>query len=490
MVRVNKLQLTWVGNTDSQVIVTLNDTVIINSTSTYGWTGNSYWPTTNFMFGNNARYFEGKLYQIINNSYGYKFNVNFNESDGLDVFDNSGYNNKLAIVKIATVFNVWQNKVNIKEPLPLINGCFINKNSLTSNNLVRPYIPNSFDLAKFTYLFTGATEYSINASGTGDYPTIRAAILAQNGSTYIKINVQAGTYYENDIIGVNNVWVNAVGEVIVISNGLSTTVSPSNYSFVAYANTQYNLIPQEYKHNLYIGSNILFTNFTFQANDVKYNCHQDTIGVWSSIFHNCKFYKIENNSLTYLSNIGLGGDIRQEMFYVNCEFDVSSSLSLPSDFYHVFWHNETNSIYASWLHLINCTANQNNLLVISQLNNSNDIKDIIHIENCIVPSGKGISYTSSSSAFAYTINLNIINTVLTYSQTNRPNYLDYIQTHLMGGVIKGLSSEYVIPTDAEINAVITAGQKTYAELDALVQTDELRITKTSNNISRLIVRKK
>lgn len=54
------------------------------------------------------------------------------------------------------------------------------------------------------------------------------------------------------------------------------------------------------------------------------------------------------------------------------------------------------------------------------------------------------------------------------------------------GVLKGLLNTYTIPTDAEI----PAGDYTFAELDALTQTDELRIIKTANNISNLLVRKK
>jgi len=58
------------------------------------------------------------------------------------------------------------------------------------------------------------------------------------------------------------------------------------------------------------------------------------------------------------------------------------------------------------------------------------------------------------------------------------------------GILKGLSNTYNIPVDADINAVVSAGDKTFADIDALVPSDELKITKTTNNISRMIVRKK
>jgi len=57
------------------------------------------------------------------------------------------------------------------------------------------------------------------------------------------------------------------------------------------------------------------------------------------------------------------------------------------------------------------------------------------------------------------------------------------------GILKGLINEYTIPTDAEINAEIAAGDYDFAELDVLVAAPELQIAKTANNISQLIVRK-
>lgn len=59
--------------------------------------------------------------------------------------------------------------------------------------------------------------------------------------------------------------------------------------------------------------------------------------------------------------------------------------------------------------------------------------------------------------------------------------------------ISGFGSEsvVVIPTNADIQAAgLTAGENSYADLDLLTQTNELRITKTANNISRIKVRKK
>lgn len=104
-------------------------------------------------------------------------------------------------------------------------------------------------------------------------------------------------------------------------------------------------------------------------------------------------------------------------------------------------------------------------------------------------------YFATKGTTIYTANSNPSDTSLwlfiSGNETSQSisNYtkLGYFATN--SGALKGLLNEYTVPTNTDIQAAgLAAGDHNFAYFDGLIQTNYLRITKTSNNISSILIK--
>ena len=428
----NKISIYWDGQTGGLVTVTLNDTVVTSSTNTVAWSGNSTTTIVRFLWGLDAKYFNGHMYKIVSRIPQLPFNVSAQMGAGKVITDDSGYNNMLINNNLG--FDVWQNKSDLADAIPLSQGFAKLNNSLLPNYALK--MQNSdIDINIIKLYWNGATEYTVNAQGTGDYTTIREAIIAQSTtfSERVIINVEAGTYYEQDIIGSDWVWLRGIGEVNIISDGLSTAISPVDYSNPTYANTAYNLIPRAYKHVFWLHESMLITDITTTCNDVKYNVHSDLGGYYQYYFYNCIFnYRSEDSA--FLFNVGIGTFNGQQQNYIDCDLNIISNLDV-SNSSRINFHNSTGagSVNGGSLILQGVTVNFGDIVTVYQLETTTENYEYIDIRKCDVPSGMGISIESTSTAFAYTINVIYDDDSLIITSINRPDYQSYIGKYIKGG---------------------------------------------------------
>ena len=267
-----------------------------------------------------------------------------------------------------------------------------------------------------------ATTVITVAPSGGDFTSIRSAIESISDNSEIKryeIHVKPGTYNEMDILTKD--YVDVIGEdinqCIVITNGLSTENSPSNYHIGGsqYSNVPINTIPKAWKHQWVHMANATVSNLTCIAEQTKYVVHQDTIGTpYTATFKNCRFIKRENYNdsssiwdKVLLNIIGIGAYGGQFQIYDSCEFrlevdnlpqypNVSDADVIPSA---VFFHNWNNKTRPCGLTLKDCNIYGTNIVNLSELGSNQD--DIVTLDNVKVDS-KQFGCVMSSNANYYT----------------------------------------------------------------------------------------
>lgn len=284
------------------------------------------------------------------------------------------------------------------------------------------------------------TKIVVNAAGGGDFTSLRAALksissVSETNKYYVFI--KNGTYNEIDITGAqyygsNKDLVIVEGEsrdgVIIRTDGKSTALSPTGYSYPvtpagSYDNVPINTIPQSAKHGFYIQETVTFKNLTVYSNDVKYCVHQDnTNNAYDSLFENCRFIHEETTSTTYYYCVGVGSRDSQRQRYTNCIFEARLSFS-TNEVAAIFWHNWNNRIGPTYLDIKDCEVLNAHILHASELGSNQN--DIVTVERCKTNvKDKGIIYSltpgfytptpATPADYPYNIQMSIIDSKINY----------------------------------------------------------------------------
>ena len=244
-----------------------------------------------------------------------------------------------------------------------------------------------------------------------DFNSVRAAerhleTLEHSATKRYIIQCQELTIIDHDIQGVYAAKAGypvilrgaGIGKTIIYSDGNSTAISDSDYSFPAYANTAYNLIPSIYKHLGYIHTNYIIEDCTLSATDCKYTIHQDKDGGldFDSIIRGNHMILTKTSSAPVnLQVAGLGARQNQTMrYYDNTMELILTGAPFDSGFgvadgYGIGWHNivapsSRNGacyLYVEGNRMINCgiarIADENSGFqdVVSFKNNSTSLKN-------------------------------------------------------------------------------------------------------------------
>lgn len=283
------------------------------------------------------------------------------------------------------------------------------------------------------------TTITVAESG-GDYTSIRAALKsitsASAGNKY-RVFIKNGTYNEIDITGApyygdDPEVVVVEGEsregVIIKTDGKSTALSPTGYSYPvspagAYDNVPINTIPQVAKHVFYLQETLTVKDVTIIGNDVKYAIHQDnTKNRYRSRFVNCHIIHEELTSQDYYNVVGIGASAYQHQSYEDCIIELRTPF-YPLDAVGFYWHNWGNETSPASLNAINCHIINANIAHVSELVSTQ--KDVVKLDGCTtnLPTG-GIIYSltqgqyepipPSVADYPYNIILQIHNTIVNY----------------------------------------------------------------------------
>lgn len=256
-----------------------------------------------------------------------------------------------------------------------------------------------FDLTTHKKLWDNCLTYTIKYDGSGDYPTIREATQAQTGLIYVKINVEAGTYNELDIILKNKVWLNAVGDVTINGDGTQHILSPADYYYVPYRNKYYDTeIPNAFKHVIWQASNSIRTGFTCIGKDVKYVVHGDDPAAFPfiAVSANNVNHKVEVSDIESGSVNGIGLWSGHKMVFINETNTIDRGVLAQKDYQcGVFMHNAANQANECRLIIENCSSD-NHILKFNDLLSTNN--DMIMLYNCTTGANKGIYVAGSGAA--------------------------------------------------------------------------------------------
>lgn len=100
-----------------------------------------------------------------------------------------------------------------------------------------------------------------------------------------------------------------------------------------------------------------------------------------------------------------------------------------------------------------------------------------------------VHYTKGVSIFSLNTNPSqLIFIVGNVENVNKYTKIAYYQPN--SGIIKSIPNKYVIPESVILNNFITAGNKTYDDLDSLTPDNNLIVKKTENTINQIIVKNK
>lgn len=439
---INTLEVNFTGLTGGLITAILNGTQIISSTNTSGWTGTqslqSYFGRD--YTGNNQ--LKGKFISIELRC-GYIDGLwCMHEGYGKTIYPADSQTNYPMEVITPLGFNVWQNKLNGIVPY-LHSKYYTTSVNNISANVVNNLKTSDFDILFHQLQYAGAAQVTVNQDGTKDYTSIRAALRANTTRTHFNrliINIDRGTYYEQDLIGSEWVWLRpSVGDeglVIIDSDGLSTAISPADYIFPTYANTAYNLIPSVWKHQFYLSHNMLITDIISVVNDVKYNIHADNTGSFNCYIHNCNFTTTDGGY-----NLGFGIRNNQIYQFNNCQFNTDTA---DVNSARINWHHTSSNGISVKTIFENCSCNNDNFITLAQLDSITETHDLVILKNCTAPAGKGVLFFASAENVDYTYNCVCV-PALPVSQTNRPNYLSYYHTEYFG-VLLNRFYDYEFPS--------------------------------------------
>lgn len=241
-----------------------------------------------------------------------------------------------------------------------------------------------------------------------------------------KINL-TGTFKELDLLAKEGVWLNSNNGAIVETNGnwefendgITPLLSPADYTFGAYASTQFNLIPQSFTHGLWNHSNSITTGITFDSTKVKYNIHQDTSegGQYHSIVEGCHFIKRTGGSSGFGFHIGMGARAGQIMSLRNNTREMHGFFSgIPRMF---FWHNSASQASIAVLELISNNAGDIDFLIVTE-QVSNQIDQVIITNNVDSKGGTGLITYQKATGESSLVTFDITNSDMVYEETTFP----------------------------------------------------------------------
>ncbi|WP_407533817.1 PemB family protein [Elizabethkingia miricola] len=186
--------------------------------------------------------------------------------------------------------------------------------------------------------------------------------------------VPNGIYPECDLQG--KAFVKIIGEsqegVIITCQGNSTSVSPSDYSYPAYANKPLNEIPREYLHTVFVKNDCYFENLTLDIERGKYTVHIDNPDFKNSVFNNVKFTEVDTNF-----TLGMGIWANQSIEFNDCI--VQRSITTGQRLGFVI-HNTTNQKASAKVKFKNTKFVSCGYGLVSELGSNQD--DLIEMINC------------------------------------------------------------------------------------------------------------
>ena len=286
---------------------------------------------------------------------------------------------------------------------------------------------------------------NVAADGTGDFTSIRDAIVSikdASAAKPYKVFVKNGYYEEIDIH--SKEYVDVEGEsrdgVTVYTDGLSTALSPDDYSWIeAYRGIPINTIPKAWKHQWILMNNVTVSNMTMIVNQTKYVIHQDSEGqAYRAVCKNCRLIREEDYAQSVgeydqglLNLVGVGAVQAQYQIYEDCVFEmrVKNLPNTQQQHCALLWHNWNNKTLPAGASLIRCKVFNTNLLNANDLgSNQHDVIDLIDCEvdnpnggvyytltpGYYIPAGES-SPTSDPTKIPYNIFLNIQNTPLNFA---------------------------------------------------------------------------
>lgn len=212
-----------------------------------------------------------------------------------------------------------------------------------------------------------------------DFNSIRETVAGITDATEEKqyvVLVPDGEWFECDLVGKK--WVHIVGQsrsgAIIYNDGLSTKLTPADYSFASEANKPLNTISNMYKHTVNVLDDCLFQNITIQSIGCKYVIHIDNDSSMNlTDFHKCKI-KVAHDYHRPCVGIGSWGMTHsQTMQFRGCDFKTVRLLD-----YGIFFHNWNNQNHPTHLMVSDCTFKNCGMVLMQELgSNQNDIVTIV-----------------------------------------------------------------------------------------------------------------
>lgn len=242
------------------------------------------------------------------------------------------------------------------------------------------------------------------APAGGQFTSLRAALLSITDASETNkyhITIKDALYQEIDIQGTNYTGTDLTvvvveGEsregVTIQTNGLSTDLSPSDYSNPLYASIPINTIPVNFRHTFWLVKSVTFKNLTAIANDVKYVVHQDATGDYESLFENCHLIKDEPNDGSKGFVIGIGSRYKQFQRFRNCIIEARWYFNNGFSVAGIYWHNWNNQLGATGAEITDCHFVNCNEIEVADA--GSDQNDIVTMSGCSTNSKlKGVAYT-------------------------------------------------------------------------------------------------
>ena len=265
-----------------------------------------------------------------------------------------------------------------------------------------------------------------------NYGLIRAkvnSITDASPNKMYRIIVPKGEWHECDLQGKQ--YVEIIGEdifeTVIYNDGLSTRLTPSDYSTPSQANKPLNEVPQMYKHVVYVKHDIVMKNLSIEARgNIKYCAHIDNNGFQKAVFK-CIF----NRTAEEVNNcVGIGIHSGQVI-------DLSDSVFIRTDNQPgIFVHNSTAQEKGTELIVDNCFFQGCSYILVDELGSGQN--DWIYMRNCDanIDTNKFITVICEVNpvGLPYNFRMNIVGTKvnsiyqLPYNGDNnpRPNFAGYI----------------------------------------------------------------
>lgn len=215
---------------------------------------------------------------------------------------------------------------------------------------------------------------SKNLANYNSIRNILDTITDANERNRYVVLIPNGVYPECDLQG--KAFVKLIGEskdgVIITCDGNSSLISPSDYSYPAYANMQLIDIPREFLHTVFVKNDCHFENLTLDVQRAKYTVHIDNNGFKNATFKNVKFTEVDTN---FTLGMGIWGG--QNIEFIDCI--VQRSITTGQRLGFVI-HNSTAQTLPAKVIFENTKFVSCGYGLVSELGSNQD--DLIELINC------------------------------------------------------------------------------------------------------------